>query len=306
MVKPHAHKYIKSPLNYIGGKHKILPMIMPYFPNDINTFVDLFAGGFNVGINAKANKIICNDHISYIIDLFKFFKQIDENELLNLIHERINFFGLSTTNEKGYLELREEYNRSPKSIDLFMLTCYSFNHQIRFNNKHQYNNPFGKNRSSYNKNIESNLLNFINALKNKNIVFQNDDFLKLDLYNLGDRDFVYCDPPYLITNGSYNDGKRGFKDWTEKEELELLYLLDDLNQRNIKFALSNVLQHKGYTNEILIEWARKYSINYIDKEYSNCNYQFKAKNEKTVEVLITNYNRGFEKWDQMELLTRSY
>ena len=60
MVDSHK-KYIKSPLNYIGGKYKLLPQLMKYFPTDINTFVDLFSGGFNVGINVKSNKNICND-----------------------------------------------------------------------------------------------------------------------------------------------------------------------------------------------------------------------------------------------------
>ena len=50
-------KYIKSPLNYVGGKYKLLDQIIPLFPSDIDTFVDLFAGGFNVGINVKAKKL---------------------------------------------------------------------------------------------------------------------------------------------------------------------------------------------------------------------------------------------------------
>ena len=50
-------KYIKSPLNYTGGKYKLLNSLFDIFPNNINTFVDLFAGGFNVGINVNANKI---------------------------------------------------------------------------------------------------------------------------------------------------------------------------------------------------------------------------------------------------------
>ena len=37
---------IKSPLNYTGGKFKLLPQILPLFPDNIDTFVDLFAGGF--------------------------------------------------------------------------------------------------------------------------------------------------------------------------------------------------------------------------------------------------------------------
>lgn len=37
--------YIKSPLNYVGGKYKLLNDIIPMFPSEIGTFVDVFAGG---------------------------------------------------------------------------------------------------------------------------------------------------------------------------------------------------------------------------------------------------------------------
>ena len=47
---------IKSPMNYVGGKYKLLPQILPLFPKNIETFVDLFCGGFNVGINVEAKK----------------------------------------------------------------------------------------------------------------------------------------------------------------------------------------------------------------------------------------------------------
>ena len=57
-MKFKKEELIKSPLNYVGGKYKLLPQILPLFPDNINTFVDLFGGGFNVGINVKANKII--------------------------------------------------------------------------------------------------------------------------------------------------------------------------------------------------------------------------------------------------------
>lgn len=54
-------EYIKSPLNYVGGKYKLLPQILPLFPKNIDTFVDLFGGGFNVGINVPAKEVIYND-----------------------------------------------------------------------------------------------------------------------------------------------------------------------------------------------------------------------------------------------------
>lgn len=36
---------IKSPLNYVGGKYKLLPQILPLFSDRIRTFYDVFGGG---------------------------------------------------------------------------------------------------------------------------------------------------------------------------------------------------------------------------------------------------------------------
>ncbi len=51
--------YVKSPLNYIGNKYRIIDQIHQYFPKDINTMVDLFCGGCDVTINTVAAKKIC-------------------------------------------------------------------------------------------------------------------------------------------------------------------------------------------------------------------------------------------------------
>lgn len=294
--------YIKSPLNYTGGKYKILSPIFDIFPETIDTFVDLFAGGFNVGINVNANKIICNDQINYLIELYQYLLDNEVEDVISEIKKRIDEFELTQQNAEGYNLLRDRYNEKKNIVDFFVLTCYAFNHQIRFNNSHKFNTPFGKERSSYNNNIEKNLRMFCAALKEKNVQLLNQDFLSVDLSQLGENDLVYCDPPYLISTGSYNDGKRGFKDWTETEEKQLLDLLDHLNDQNVKFALSNVLYHKGMSNELLIEWSKKYHIYYIDKTYANCSYQFKDRNAKTVEVVITNFeNERYEQWQQQSL-----
>ena len=279
--------YIKSPLNYTGGKYKILEYIIPCFPENIGTFVDLFGGGFNVGVNTSAYKIIYNDHNVFLSQMFKLFKEEGLN-IINKIYPRIKEFDLSEENADGYLALRKEYNQSKNILDLFILTCYSFNHQIRFNSKHEFNTPFGKERSAYNKTIEENLIQFIQALQEKNIEFMSKDFTFLYDLDLEKKDFVYCDPPYLISNASYNDGKRGFKNWGVNEEQQLLDLLDYLNDKGIKFALSNVLTHKGMTNEKLVEWSKKYNIKYIEKDYNNSNYQRKNRDKETQEVLILN------------------
>ena len=82
-------KLIKSPLNYVGGKFKLLPQILPMFPNEINMFVDLFSGGANVGLNVKANKIICNDTISEVIGFCKSCKNTDSKIMVSNIESLI-------------------------------------------------------------------------------------------------------------------------------------------------------------------------------------------------------------------------
>ena len=286
-MKFKKEELIKSPLNYTGGKFKLLSQILPYFPENVDTFVDLFTGGCNVGINVEANKIICNDIETVVIDLFNNWKELNSLEALSTLKETIQKYDLSKTNKESYEKIRRDYNKSNKSWDMFyaMLT-HAFNYQIRFNKQGNYNMPFGKDRSSFNPNLEKNFVKFIDKLKQLNIHFTNKNFNELKLEKLKQEDFVYCDPPYLITCASYNENEG----WNENKEKELLHLLDNLNTKGVKFALSNVLENKGKTNDMLKKWSEKYNTIHLNKNYSNCNYHAKDKNKNsTVEVLITNY-----------------
>lgn len=286
--------YIKSPLNYIGGKYKILNQIIPKFPKKINTFVDLFGGGFNVGINVDAETVVYNDVIEPLCELMNYFSDNEADEVIKKLEDNIKNNSLDKENTDAFLQLRNKYNHNiyenedEKILDFYSLVLYSFNYQIRFNQNMKYNTPFGKNRSSYNPNIKKNLEKFIKKINKTNVKITKDKFADFDFSNLGEDDFVYCDPPYLITTGSYNDGNRGIKDWTLEDEKKLLDILDDLNSRSVKFALSNVLIANDKKNEILTEWSKKYMVYIIENSFNNSNYRRKKKDD-TIEVLITNY-----------------
>lgn len=280
------NKLIKSPMNYVGGKYKLLPQILPLFPSNINTFVDLFCGGFNVGINVNANRIIGNDLCKEVIEVYQ---GIQKEGLLNglkLIKNEIYKYNLSKTNEEGFKAIRNYYNNENKDWYVFyaMLT-HAFNYQIRFNKQGSYNMPFGRNRSHFNATLEKHFVEFATAIENKNIFFTNKSFEDLNIDKLTDKDFVYLDPPYLISCASYNEQDG----WNEVKERKLLDLCDKLNDKGIKFALSNVLEHKGRTNDILKKWSENYNVNHLSYDYNNCNYQENNKKHRTVEVLITNY-----------------
>lgn len=155
----------------------------------------------------------------------------------------------------------------------------------------RYVDAFGKYKSCYNDSIKNDLIKFTKILKNQNIQFFNGDYKNcLNKLELNENDFVYLDPPYLISTAAYNDGNRGFKMWTENDEKELLNYLDELNNKNVKWALSNVLENNGSKNDILFDWSQKYIVHHLNYTYNNCNYHRKNKGSNdSDEVLITNY-----------------
>lgn len=242
-------------------------------------FYDVFGGGGSVSLNVDSEFVYYNDIVHYIGNMFREIKGCDIKESLNKIKEIMKNYNLSRANKEGFLELRSDYNNGNRSWEYFyLLMCYSFNNQYRFNNKQEYNSSYGMHKSYSDEQIVSRIIEFANRINEIDIVFDNKDFRDIDLSDADENDLVYCDPPYLISIGNYNDGKRGFKGWGEQDERDLLALLDKLDSQGTRFALSNVLEHKGESNYILKEWSKKYKVHYLDKDYTNCNYQ--VKNDK--------------------------
>lgn len=304
-----SNDIVKSPLNYTGGKYKILNQLIPIFPKELDLFVDLFSGGSNVGVNVNAKRIVCVDkqkEIIRVMDLFKKYedgyiidkleKNIDKYELSNSLLNGYEIYhctsdkGLGAYNKNKYVELRNDYNNMKydsieKDFLFLTLVIYGFNNQIRFNSNGEFNMPVGK--RDFNNSLRKNLKNFITKLKTKNIEFVNSDFREFAI-ETNENTLVYCDPPYFLGTASYNENGG----WTKQDEIDLLNYLTILDSKGIKFALSNVIEHKGATHEMLETWIREhnYTIHYITCDYNNSNYHKQEGNvTKTVEVLITNY-----------------
>ena len=170
----------------------------------------------------------------------------------------------------------------------YVLIVFSFNNQIRFNKRGEFNLPVGK--RDFNIKMREKLIKFIDRIHEKDYEFIAKDFSNISVEEVEDLSFVYADPPYLITTASYNE-QGG---WSKEHEKDLLRFLDKLNSKGIKFALSNVMESKNKKNEILYNWIisnkDKYIVHYLNNDYSNSNYQTKNRDKNsTVEVLITNY-----------------
>lgn len=279
---------IKSPLNYMGGKYKLLPQLLPLFPKEIGTFYDLFGGGFNVGVNVEAERHIYNDKLHPITNLLRDMYQNDISTLLENIDKYIADYGLSKTNKEGYLRLRSDYNAIPQSrrpsCALYVLIAHSFNSQIRFNKKGEFNMPFGI--GSFNHTLRKRFIAFVEKLQTLDVKFYSKDFREFKVEAFDQRDFIYCDPPYLLSSATYNKTNGG---WAERDEKDLYTFLNEISGK-VRWAMSNVLETKDKRHSLLESWVRKngYKIHYLNADYSKCNYQRK-KYKPDVEILITNY-----------------
>lgn len=306
---------IKSPLNYTGNKYRILPQIQQHFPKNIKVMVDLFCGGATVGLNTPCEKVIFIDNNERVIDLLKFLSNSDYEDLYCKIVEQINKYGLSFSarntysyykkqindinsnnglklyNSDGYYKLRADYNNlKNKNSDyanllLYLLMVYAFNNDIRFSKDGNFNLPVGK--TDMNKNNLNKLKSYIERVKEIDCQFICSDFRSQQVLDiLKSADFIYIDPPYLITTAVYNESNK----WNESSEKDLLNLLDIFLASNIPFVLSNVLEKKGLKNELLYSWIIK-NHNYIevidiDYHYRSASYNKKNRDAQEREIII--------------------
>lgn len=300
---------IPSALNYTGGKYKLLSQILPLFPKDADQVVDLFCGGCNVGINVDCNKVLFNDSNKYLMGLLDTFRRLTKEEIFDWIYKSIDKYGLSLVskngydfyncesskglgeyNKAGYNKLRDDFNKKESKdneyyLMLYLLIVYSFNNQLRFNRRGEFNLPVGK--RDFNSKMQGKLEAFIDRVKSGDYRFTTDDFRNVSMEGYTDKSFFYADPPYLITCATYNE-QAG---WTENDEKDLLNYLEELDKKGIRFALSNVLESKGKKNVILSEWInqnKKFKVIPLNYNYTNSNYHTR-KDGITKEVLVVNY-----------------
>ena len=286
---------IKSPLNYTGNKYRILSQIQPYFPKEIGTMVDLFCGGATVGINTKCEKIIFIDNDPNVIGLLKYLAKIPFKNLIKELEFLIQKYGLSYSakngysyfkkqitdsnfnnglkqyNSKGYYELRSYYNSlNNKHTNhayslLYLLMVYAFNNDMRFSQSGEFNLPVGKTDLN-NSNIKK-LKAFRDRLSSIEAKFICGDFKHAKIQEIiKNADFVYMDPPYLITNAVYNEAGK----WNEQNEYEILKFMNYCLDNNKFFVLSNILERQGKRNEPLFYWTTtmKNRIQIVDINYS--------------------------------------
>ena len=295
----------RSPLFYVGDKHKLIPEIKNYFPCTINRLIEPFVGGGSVFLNIDANYYLLNDIDSYVIAIHKMLCSYSNKrqDFFRDIFSLINKYGLSLSyhkntvpndlrlafpktyfakfNKEAYSHLKFDFNNNKQNniLQLYTLLIYGFNHMLRFNKAGDFNLPVGN--VDFNHNTHQALVDYFTILQQKQVTWFNQDFMEF-LTNIDYQynDLIYLDPPYLITSSEYN------KLWDTNNERKMLTLLDKLNDQNIHFAISNITHYKGRVNSIFLDWSSRYNSHPIKSNYIS----FNDNTIKTFnEVLVTNF-----------------
>jgi len=294
-------KYIKSPMNYLGNKSRLLTQILPLLPQDINNFYDVFCGGLDVSLNVKANNIYANDKHEDLIWLYNEIIKHGSNKLGDELYEldkkyfpMNNFGGKSINtyhrtgdketwnrlmNEKreAYYKMRDNFNNGNCDFKILISLMLNSIGIIEFRVVNRYI-TFACGNARINKKIQMNLNKFQENIQHINL--SNNDFRYIKNIEFKENDFVYLDPPYLGTS-QYKTK------WTNDDEKDLYELVDYLHSKNVKFALSNFADGVNHTNEYLAKWCSKYNIRNLKDKHERLNGISNLNLRQ--EILITNY-----------------
>ena len=297
--------FIRSPFFYVGDKYKLLPQITPLFPKDFDRIIEPFVGGGSVFLNTEAPEVLANDLDSKVIEIHKllFLQGEKMDQFILKFAQLARSYDLSCSfdgdlipvdirkeypktyfahlNRPGYAKLKEKYNGSKKrdALELYALMIYGFNRMLRFNRDGNFNIPVGN--VDFNPNVVRALQGYSSRTVGRKVSFSNLEFeVFLDSISYRKGDFLYVDPPYLITKSEYNKG------WDETCEKRLYEILDHLNGLGVKFALSNVEIYGDRANGILEQWMQKYQVHIVSSNYIN---YFDNGKKALKEVLVCNY-----------------
>jgi DNA adenine methylase len=278
-------------LSYIGGKSKIGKWIVPFYPNEMETYVETFGGMFwcffnmNLGQYPNLKKVVYNDFNQLNYNLFQCAQ--NPSELQRVMDEiPVQQLGVNNTPE----EFREKFKQYQSEVFGENVIVQPFNYEIAAKYAYVLTQVFSGSKPE-----TSNFIDLKGKYRCKYLSFRDklskpdwvDHFLKItDVENMdfqtviekydSPSTYIYLDPPYWKTENYYNN--HDFDSTDHKR------LADVLNNVEGKFSLSY------YDFDLLHEWFPKDRFRWEEKEFAKAAAAKKGKKQNMgKELLILNY-----------------
>ncbi|HHQ6580436.1 TPA: Dam family site-specific DNA-(adenine-N6)-methyltransferase [Serratia fonticola] len=224
---------IRSPVKWVGSKAGIMAELVRHLPTG-QRLVEPFAGSCSVMMNT--------DYPAYLVadvnhDLINMYRQIREAPYAFIAHAKLLFQKANSSDE--YYRRREEFRGDAltqweRAVTFLYLNRHGYGGVCRYNQKGQYNVPYGKYKKPYFPEIE--ILSF--AEKAKRATFICGDFRKT-LEMVGHGDVVYCDPPYLPISKTADFSNYHTGGFSHNDHVDLAIDLMNISEHCAPVVISN-------------------------------------------------------------------
>lgn len=233
------NKLVSPFLKWVGGKRQLIPSIVELLPKNIQAlnYAEPFIGGGALLFHLQPKNAVINDFNEELINVY--------NVIKNNLNELVTDLRRHQNNAEYFYEVRaldrtenfKDLSPIQRASRIIYLNKTCFNGLYRVNNAGEFNAPFGRYK---NPNIvnEPTLKAVNKYLNNSNILIKNVDYSEV-LNELDERTFVYLDPPYHPISESSNFTGYVQGGWDIFDQVRLRDTCNQLNERGIKFLLSN-------------------------------------------------------------------
>lgn len=233
----------KNPLvapvvKWVGGKRQLLDDLTPLFPKRILSYCEPFLGGGAVLFKLQPRVAYINDINSELMQMYGVIRDNVEELIIALSkhpNEAEHFYSVRDWDRDK--ERYQKLSRVDRAARMIYLNKTCYNGLFRVNNAGEFNSPFGHYKNP----------NIVNAptlravssyFQKAEITFSSMDYSEV-LEKVPRGTFVYLDPPYdpVSETANFTGYSKGGFDQTE--QIRLRECCDELNERGIKFMLSN-------------------------------------------------------------------
>jgi len=246
-------KVLIPPIKCQGIKSKLVSWIRDNVKWDgLGRWIEPFMGSGVVGFNMRPKKAIFCDNNPHIINFYNEIKSGTINPVI--IRQFLKSEGqkLSENGQDYYYEVRKRFNKQHNPLDFLFLNRACFNGVIRFNSSSEFNVPYGHKHERFSQSYITKIVNQVKWVSE--LIGLNDwEFLcqdfRITLSTTTNRDFVYCDPPYIGRHTDY------YNSWSEKDEKSLYRLLIS-GEANFILSTWHSNQHRenSYINDLWSEF----------------------------------------------------
>lgn len=232
-------------LKWAGGKTRLVPRIKKLLPKG-QRLIEPFAGSAALFLNTNFERYLIAD-INH--DLIRLYQAI-QSQGDTFIKKARSFFTKKYNQEDIYYQLREKFNASKNTntrAALFLyLNRHCYNGLCRYNNKGEFNVPFGRYSKPYFP--EQELYYFHEKSQCAEFVCQTFTDTMRQAQN---NDVIYCDPPYVPLSETASFTDYSANSFGAEEQLLLAQLTKEIAHTQLPILISN--HALPFTKEIYSE-----------------------------------------------------